>query len=277
MTPRWTGSRRPHSRQYSWSGSYGVPQRGHSPPSGSGRGWAWLLFRRFGREPQLVLPGIAGCSACCSACWYIVCASSWPLPSSLPAGTAVPQFAQNCASAGIGVPAVGARDDRLLADLAPAVRAEVRAPLDRSAARASVSDAFAPLRDGDLEQLVDLTQPPLDRDHLLALLDQQVLLELVAPEHLEHQPAEVADALLARPDEGAPLAPERAGRRNAPGPRRRRRRALRSILRGPLAEPVEQGDSCHRAGASLQGGPRAPTGRYRSITTTRGSVSSCTE
>ena len=38
MTPRWTGSRRPHSRQYSWSGSYGVPQRGHSPPSASGAG-----------------------------------------------------------------------------------------------------------------------------------------------------------------------------------------------------------------------------------------------
>jgi len=38
MAPRCTGSRRPHSRQYSWSGSYGVPQRGHSPPSASGAG-----------------------------------------------------------------------------------------------------------------------------------------------------------------------------------------------------------------------------------------------
>jgi hypothetical protein len=71
-----------------------------------------------------------------------------------------------------------------------------------------MSDAFAPLRHGDLEQLVDLTEAPLDRDHLLALLDQQVLLELVAPEHLEHQPAEVPDAFLARPDEGTPFASE---------------------------------------------------------------------
>ena len=33
MSPPETGRRRPHSRQYSWNGSYGVPQRGHSPPS----------------------------------------------------------------------------------------------------------------------------------------------------------------------------------------------------------------------------------------------------
>ena len=33
MRPRETWSRRPQSSQYSWKGSYGVPQRGHSPPS----------------------------------------------------------------------------------------------------------------------------------------------------------------------------------------------------------------------------------------------------
>ena len=38
MSPPLTGRRRPHSRQYSWNGSYGVPQRGHSPPSASTAG-----------------------------------------------------------------------------------------------------------------------------------------------------------------------------------------------------------------------------------------------
>ena len=115
-------------------------------------------------------------------------------------------------------------------------------------------DAFAPLRDGDLEQLVDLPQALLDRDHLLALLDQQVLLELVAAEHLEHQPAEVADALLARPDEGSPFASQRARRRNAlaaggvGGPLSG---AGAEPLRGLLAEHLEQGDSCHRRRESI--------------------------
>src|SRR5438270_11522333 len=32
------GSRRPHSRQYSWPGAWGVPQRGHSASGGAGPG-----------------------------------------------------------------------------------------------------------------------------------------------------------------------------------------------------------------------------------------------
>ena len=112
-------------------------------------------------------------------------------------------------------------------------------------------DALAPLRDGDLEQFVDLPQSALDCDHFLALLDQQVLLELIAAEHLEHQPAQVADAVLARPDEGSPFAPQRARRRNTLGSGRSGRTALGGSLRGPLAEPVEQGDSCHRRRESI--------------------------
>ena len=159
MTPRWTGSRSPHSRQYSWNGSYGVPQRGHSPPSstGAGGGPDCSSGGSGGRATQLS-QGSPDFSAC-SACWYIVCASSCPLPSlgrSRHGGSAVRaelRVGRKC------VAAVGAGDDRLFADRASAVGAEVRAPLDRSAAGAAVPDAFAPLRDGDLEQFVDLAEP----------------------------------------------------------------------------------------------------------------------
>src|SRR5262249_940996 len=177
-----------------------------------------------------------------------------------------------------GVAAVGARDDRLLADLSPAVRAEVGTPLDRSTAGTADRDALAPLVDGELEQPVDLTQPALDREHLLALLDQEVLLELITAVHLEHEPTEVADPLLPRPDERPALAPERPRRRNAARARRLGRLdlglALGRSLRGPLAEPLDQ---CHWARASLPAGQRIPTERQRSMTTTRCSVSSRTE
>src|SRR5215475_7570649 len=101
MIPRWTGSRSPHSRQYSWKGSYGVPQRGHSPPSESGAGGGGdCSSGGSGGTPTQSSQG----SPDRSACWYIVCASSCPSPSSLAAGTAVPQFAQNWASAGRALP-----------------------------------------------------------------------------------------------------------------------------------------------------------------------------
>ena len=35
IVPRESGSRRPHSRQYSWYGSYGDPQLGHRSGPGS--------------------------------------------------------------------------------------------------------------------------------------------------------------------------------------------------------------------------------------------------
>src|SRR5205814_5246517 len=47
-----TGSRRPHSRQYSWFGACGVPQRGHSGPAGpraSSRAVGASPFRGGGR------------------------------------------------------------------------------------------------------------------------------------------------------------------------------------------------------------------------------------
>src|SRR5207244_1751139 len=54
-TPR-VGSLRPHSRQYSWCGAWGVPQRGHSTSGGAGAGGGAPIARapdarRPGREP----------------------------------------------------------------------------------------------------------------------------------------------------------------------------------------------------------------------------------
>ena len=51
----------------------------------------------------------------------------------------------------------------------------------------------------------------LERDELRGLLVDDVLAELVLPVHLEHEPAEVVDSLLAVAQEGAPLAAEPAG------------------------------------------------------------------
>ncbi|HYY02676.1 MAG TPA: hypothetical protein VE736_02220 [Gaiellaceae bacterium] len=49
-------------------------------------------------------------------------------------------------------------------------------------------------------------QALVERDELVASLDQQVLSELVAPIHLEHQPAEVAKPILAHPKQRTALA-----------------------------------------------------------------------
>ncbi|HEX7310470.1 MAG TPA: hypothetical protein VF232_04765 [Gaiellaceae bacterium] len=46
------------------------------------------------------------------------------------------------------------------------------------------------------EQPVDLANALFERDDLAGLLVHDVLAKLILPIHLEHQPAEVADALL---------------------------------------------------------------------------------
>ena len=72
------------------------------------------------------------------------------------------------------------------------------------------------------EQDVELVDARFEPDQLGAALEQQVLAEAVAPVHLEREPAEVAQLLLAQPQERAALAPElaRGGAGAAPGGRR---------------------------------------------------------
>ena len=57
--------------------------------------------------------------------------------------------------------------------------------------------------------------PRLEPDQLRAPLEQQVLAEPVAPVHLEREPAEIAETLLANAQERTPLTPQRARRRHA--------------------------------------------------------------
>jgi hypothetical protein len=54
-----------------------------------------------------------------------------------------------------------------------------------------------PDRDGCCQQRVELLQAFVERDQLMAALHQQVLAELVAAEHLQHETAEIAEALFA--------------------------------------------------------------------------------
>ena len=60
--------------------------------------------------------------------------------------------------------------------------------------------------------------PRLEPDQLGAALEQQVLAEPVAAVHLEREPAEVAQLLLAKPQERAALTSELARRRGGTAP-----------------------------------------------------------
>jgi hypothetical protein len=102
----------------------------------------------------------------------------------------------------------------------------VRAPNEWSAActpgcRRSTTD-----RDRGCEQGVELLQALIERDQLVAALDQQVLAELVAAKHLEHEAAEVAKALFADSKQRAPLLPERTRMRKCSARRPGRAGAL---------------------------------------------------
>ena len=125
------------------------------------------------------------------------------------------------------MPAALAADHRVARGPA-AVRAEMDAAVERRAAAAVRRDP-GPAGRGGLDEGVELEDPLLERHELRALLEHELLAVVVAAVHLQHQPAEVADALLPGLQERAPLAAEgtRRGRR-APG---RRRPSLRQALR----------------------------------------------
>src|SRR4051794_9908300 len=104
-----TGSRRPHSRQYSWFGSCGVPQRGQSgrpaasllggssaggSPSCGGETVSAYSSQRSGLGLPSSAPTFAGLITVASA-------SRSPSPSPLAGGSAAfPQLGQKPASAG---------------------------------------------------------------------------------------------------------------------------------------------------------------------------------
>jgi hypothetical protein len=56
-------------------------------------------------------------------------------------------------------------------------------------------------------------QPLLQPDQVDAAADEEILAELVAAVHLEHQAAQVAESLLACAQERTPLPPQLAGLR----------------------------------------------------------------
>jgi hypothetical protein len=87
----------------------------------------------------------------------------------------------------------------------------VRAHDDRRPTFAAVAETRTAGRQRGLEQGVDLTEAVLDRDYFQALLDEQILAETVTAVHLEHEAAEIADALLAGAHEGTALAAQRTG------------------------------------------------------------------
>src|SRR5207253_6101581 len=89
------------------------------------------------------------------------------------------------------------------------------------------------------EQLVEVVQPLLDADDLGRLLVDEVLAEPILAVHLQDEPAEVADPLLAQPHERAPLAAQLARRRQRSPARGRR---LLVLLRGRLGAHAQAVD-----------------------------------
>ena len=115
--------------------------------------------------------------------------------------------------------AVLAGDDGLGTDRPAAVGAEVRAP---GHGRAAVAGRRSPprARHGG-QHRVEIVDPLFERDDLPAAFDQQLVAEARAAVHLQRQPAEVADPLLASLQDRPALAPQRSGRRRPPDDRRR--------------------------------------------------------
>ena len=95
----------------------------------------------------------------------------------------------------------------------------MRAGCDRRTARAPRRRRRASRRHGRCEQRVEFLQTLVEREQLVAAVDQEVLAELVAPVHLEHQSAKVTQPLFAGAQQRASLAPQQAGMRKGP-PRR---------------------------------------------------------
>ena len=140
-----------------------------------------------------------------------------------------PQFAQKSASAGSGWP----HSAQATTGLSPAGRPQFGQkcePHGQRRAALAAAGRDAPPRCG--EHLVELVQPGVQAEQLVAALGEEVLAEAVLPVHLEHQPAEIAQPLVARALDGAPFAADHA--------RRRQCTARRGGMRGS-AEAVEQG------------------------------------
>src|SRR5581483_1198165 len=113
------------------------------------------------------------------------------------------------------------------------------------------------------EQRVELGEALLELAELDAAVDEQVLAELVSAVHLEHQPAEVAQPLLAHREEAPPLAPELRDRREGPadGARRRRRCGSSRIWRWRAAK-AHSGDGSYRCGCSPRAAGRPNPTKY---------------
>ena len=120
-----------------------------------------------------------GSTAAASDCWAGV--------------IAFPQTAQNFASAASAPPQFGQPTTGGVAAAGRPQLAQKCEPQTSGAPQAHRA-AGAARRVGDrgCKQRVELLQALVERDQLVAALDQQVLAELVAAEHLEHEAAEVA-------------------------------------------------------------------------------------
>ena len=157
-----------------------------------------------------------------------------------------------------GMAALGAGQYGAVARRPAAVGAEVRAPGQRRAAlAASGRDATPRCR----KHLVELVQPRVQAEELVAALGEQVLAEAVLPVHLEHQAAEIAQPLVAGALDGAPFAADHA--------RRRQCTARRGGMRGS-AEAVEQGHARRVYGS--MGGRSPHAGRNRRGTAPSGAL-----
>src|SRR4051812_47145724 len=185
-----TGSRNPHSRQYSWLGSYGVPQRGQSTlllPA--------VRLDRLGADRR----GVG-------------------LGNPVSVRRRLCGLAAARTELGVGrkrMAALRAADDRLLADGAAAVGAEMRAPDDRRTAFAAARRRPAAGRRGG-QHRVELVQPGLEVGDVARVLAEQVFPELLAAVHLHREAAQVAQQLLSRLQDRATLTPECARRSGAP-------------------------------------------------------------
>src|SRR4029079_15403465 len=96
---------------------------------------------------------------------------------------------------GRGMPALGAGQYGAVTRRPAAVGAEVRSPGQRSAALAATG-RNAPPRCG--EHVLELVEPGVQAEQLVAGPGEQVPPEAVLSVHLEHQPAEVAHPLIAQ-------------------------------------------------------------------------------
>jgi hypothetical protein len=88
----------------------------------------------------------------------------------------------------------------------------MRPASDRRAALAPHRGVAARARD----QRRDLVEAFFERQQLGAALRHELDPETIAAEHLEHEPAQIANALLAFVQQQAPLAPERLRTGRAP-------------------------------------------------------------